>query len=335
MLFTTENANPLGPSGGGCGDGTKRFIAKISRKHILRIGKLIGRLTYYLDVPHRRIVRRNLAFAYPDWSREQVKNISRRTFQNLGITFLEILQLSALSREDILKKIRVVGLENLQRAQQSKKGLILVSGHLGSWEMGLLYTCCMLEKPILGVVKKIRFAPLNRRIHHLRTRFGLKIVYKKGAFPEMRQMLRRGGILGLLVDQSRRSEGVEVTFFGHKVTATPAAAFLAIRYNCPILPIFCVREANGQLTMEVKSPLELIRTGDLRSNVQANTQVITDVVEKAVRQYPDQWFWVHKRWKKFYPQLYPEYQVRRQRRKTRASRKKQRIAERVQADSKS
>ena len=68
------------------------------------------------------------------------------------------------------------------------------------------------------------------------------------------------------------------------------------------LPIFCIREANGQLTMEVKSPLEIKWTGDLRSDVQTNTQMITDAVEKAVRKHPDQWFWVHKRWKKYYPQ---------------------------------
>ena len=290
-------------------------MAQIPRKHILKFGRLIGRLAYFLDVPHRRIVRRNLAFAYPDWTSQQIEKISRRIFQNLGITFLEILQLFTLSREDILEKIRVVGLENLQLALGSKKGLILVSGHLGSWEMGLLYACCILEKPSLGVAKKIRFAPLNRRLHRLRTRFGLKLVYKKGALPEMREMLRRGGILGLLVDQSRRSEGVEVTFFGHKVTATPAAAFLAIRCKCPVLPIFCVRKTDGQLIMEVNSPLEMKRTGDLRTDLQTNTQIITDAVEKTVRKYPDQWFWVHKRWKKFYPELYPEYQARRKRRR--------------------
>ena len=320
MVSNTENANPMDPSGGVCVDGLKRFMARTPRKHIFRIGKLIGRLAYYLDVPHRRIVRRNLAFAYPDWTREQVKSISRRIFQNLGITFLEILQLTALSREDLLKKIRVVGLEHLQRALQTNKGLILVSGHLGSWEMGLMYACSILEEPILGVVKKIRFAPLNRRIHRLRTRFGLKIVYKKGALPEMQQTLRRGGIVGLLVDQSRRSEGVEVTFFGHKVTATPAAAFLAIRCKCPVLPLFCVREANGQLTLVVKPALEFKRTGDLRSDVQANTQVITDVVERMIRKYPEQWFWVHKRWKKYYPHLYPEYQARKKRRHKRKGR---------------
>lgn len=325
MVSNTTNSNPMGASDGVSGDTFRRYMARIPRKYILKIGKLIGCLVYYLDLPHRRIVRRNLAFAYSDWSREQITCISRRIFQNLGITFLEILQLTALSREDILKKVRVVGLKNLQFVQQSKKGLIIVSGHLGSWEMGLQYTCCILEKPSLGVAKKIRFAALNRRIQRLRTRFGLKIVYKKGALPEMRQMLRRGGILALLVDQSRRSEGVEVTFFGHKVTATPAAAFLAIRCKCPVLPIFCVRDANGQITMEVNSPLELKRTGDLRSDVQANTQMITDAVEKAIRKYPEQWFWVHKRWKKFYPHLYPEYQLRRQRLKEREARKERRM----------
>ena len=157
MVSNSEYDNPMSPSGAGFDDKHKRCMARIHRKHILNIGKLIGRLAYYLDVPHRRIVRRNLAFAYPDWSREQLKSISRRIFQNLGITFLEILQLTALTREDILNKIKVVGLENLQHVQQSKKGLIIVSGHLGSWELGLLYACCILQKPSLGVAKKNAF----------------------------------------------------------------------------------------------------------------------------------------------------------------------------------
>ena len=217
-------------------------------------------------------------------------------------------------REQVLGRVRVVGLENLQKALKSKTGLILVSAHLGSWETGLLFFCCYIQQPILGVAKKIRFAPLNRWVHRLRTRFGLTIVYKKGALPEMRRMLRRGGVIGLLVDQSRRSEGVDVNFFGHRVTATPAAAFLAMRCQSPVLPLFCVRDHNGRLTVVVKPPLEMKRTGDLRSDNQTNTQLITDVVEKAIRQYPDQWFWVHKRWKKYYPELYPEYQARRKRR---------------------
>ena len=322
MSGLSDKSHRLRPAGsGGAGAERRRFIAKIPHKHIINIGRLAGRLAYVLDVPHRRIVRRNLAFAYPEWSTDKIKSISRRIFQNLGITFFEIMQLGALSRDDILGRVRVVGLERLQRALAGKKGLIIVSGHLGNWELGMLYTCCLVEKPALGVAKKIRFAPLNRWVYRTRTRFGLKLIYKKGALPEMRKTLRRGGILGLLVDQSRRSEGVDVTFFGHKVTATPAAAFLAIRCNSQILPVFCIRGDDGRLTMEVKSPLEMKLTGDLRSDVQFNTQMITDVVEAAVREYPQQWFWVHKRWKKYYPDLYPEYQARRNRRRAKKNRK--------------
>ena len=301
----------------GSGHNLKSIIGRISHRHIVRLGKILGSAAYFLDVPHRRIVRRNLRFAYPDWSREKVEYISRRVFQNLGISFLEFFQVDSMSREQLLGRVRVVGLENLQNALKSKTGLILVSAHLGSWETGMLFVCCHIRKPLLGVVKKVRFAPLNRWVQRLRSRFGIEIVEKKGAMPEMRRMLRRGGVIGLLVDQSRRSEGVEVNFFGHKVTTTPAAAFLAIRCKSPVLPLFCVRDDSGRPTVVVQSPLEMKRTGDLRSDVQANTQIITDIVEKAVRQYPDQWFWVHKRWKKFYPHLYPEYQLRRQRRKTR------------------
>jgi KDO2-lipid IV(A) lauroyltransferase len=322
MESNPADHQPLGHQAtGDSGSIVKHIIGKIPRRHILTLGRLLGSAAYFLDVPHRRIVRRNLKFTHPDWTDDKIETISRRVFQNLGISLFEFLQLATLTREQLLGCVRMVGSENLQTALQSKNGFILVSAHLGSWETGMLWFCCYVQKPILGVAKKIRFAPLNRWVHRLRTRFGIEIVDKKGAMPEMRRMLRRGGIAGLLVDQSRRSEGVDVNFFGHKVTTTPAAAFLAIRCNCPVLPIFCIRDESGQLTVEVQSPLEMKRTGDLRSDVQANTQAITAIVEAAVRRYPDQWFWVHKRWKKYYPHLYPEYQARRERRHRREMRR--------------
>ena len=292
------------------------------RKRNMTLGRLVGFLVYLVDGPHRRIVRRNLKFAYPNRSPQQIRRISRRVFQNLGITFLEICRLASMSQEEVLAGFRVEGLTHLMRALDSDEGLIIVSAHLGNWEAGLQYAACFLKKPVVGVAKKVRFQPLNRWLQHLRTRFGIQIIYKKGALPEMRQTLRRGGIVALLVDQSRRREGVDVTFFNRKVTATPAAAFLSIRCRCPVLPVFCIRDADGQLTIHVNAPLKLKRTGDLRADVQINTQLITDVVEDAVRKYPDQWFWVHKRWKKYYPHLYPEYQIRRRRRSVKRQRKR-------------
>jgi len=272
---------------------------------------------YLLDVPHRRIVRRNLHFAHADWSPDRIRAISKRIFQNLVITILEIFQMSCFSCEDILGKISSRGEEHITHALEGNKGLILISAHLGNWEAALQFTSCFSRRSCTGVVKKIRFRPLNRWLTRLRTRFGLKIVDKKGALPEIRQALRRGEVTGLLIDQSKRSESVDVHFFGKRVTATPAAVLLAFRCKSPVLPIFCVREVNGQLTIRVDPPLELKRTNDLRSDLITNTQMMTDVVEKAVREYPDQWLWLHKRWKKHHPHLYPEYFARRRRRKER------------------
>ena len=308
------------------------FIANIPARHILNLGRLLGSLIYLLDVPHRRIVRRNLQFAYPDWSADHIRMISRRIFQNLAITLLEIFQMASYSCQEILEKVRSRGEEHLVRAVEQNRGLIIISAHLGNWEAGLQFLSCFLQLPTTGVAKKIRFRPLNRWLNRVRTRFGLTIVNKKGALPDMRTALRRGEVTGLLIDQGKRSESVDVRFFGKLVTTTPAAALLALRCKSPVVPIFCVREADGQLTIRVDPPLVLKRTNDLRSDLITNTQMMTDVIEKMVREYPDQWLWLHKRWKKHYPHLYPEYQLRRQRRKQREERRERRMAERNQND---
>jgi KDO2-lipid IV(A) lauroyltransferase len=307
---------------------------KRQMKYAIFLGCLIGTLAYVIDTPHRRIVRRNLRLAFPEWPREKNRQTAKRVFQQLGAAFVEICQLATYSKSDVVDRVRVVGSKRWRNALDNRQGLIIVSAHLGNWEFGMQFAACFMKKPALGVAKRIRFKPLSQWVHNLRTRFGTSIIYKKGALPDMRRNLRRGGVVALLVDQSKRREGIDVNFFDHRVPATPAAAFLSIRCKSPILPIFCIREPSGQLTIHVEQPIKTRWSGDLRADVQANTQLITDAVERMIRKYPEQWFWVHKRWKKYHPDYYPAYQLRRQRRKARALRKKQRIAERVPAESK-
>jgi KDO2-lipid IV(A) lauroyltransferase len=291
----------------------------------VRLGRHLGTLAYLFDWPHRRIVRTNLQLAFPEWSRKEIRDASRRIYQNLAATLVEILRLDSYSKQDILARARLVGEERLQRALAGNKGLIVVSAHLGNWEFGMQYGACLIDKPIIGVAKRIQPEFINQWLHKCRTRFGTRIIYKKGALPDMRQALRRNEIVLLLVDQSRRKEGVDVKFFGHRVPATPAAAFLGLRCSSPVLPIFCIREKSGQLTIHIEEPIIARSTGDLRADVQANTQLITDAVEQMIRRYPEQWFWVHKRWKKYYPHLYPEYQLKRRRRKAREERRERRM----------
>lgn len=291
------------------------FVA-IPKSILCFFGGIIGTVLYYLDMPHRRIVKRNLKFTYPEWTDEEIRLLSKRIFRNLGVTILEILQMNFFSQNDFLENIRIKGKEHLLEAVGKGRGVVIISAHLGNWEAASLFAPCYFGYPVTSVARKIESGIVNRWILRFRTRFGNSIIDKEGALPEMTQTLRDGKILALLIDQgTKKSEGVELEFFGKKVTVTPAAAMLALRCKSPVLPVFCVREEDQKLTINIWPPVQVVRTKDLRDDLRANTQIMTDVIEKAVRRYPDQWLWLHKRWKRFYPDLYPEYIARRKRRR--------------------
>jgi KDO2-lipid IV(A) lauroyltransferase len=190
---------------------------------------------------------------------------------------------------------------------KSPKGVILVSAHLGNWEMAHLFASCYLQKPLVLVARPIESRSFNRWINGIRSRFGNVVFDKKRALPKMARALQQGRPLGLLIDQGTKlSMGVEVTFFGRTTTATPAAALLARRYNVPVVPAFCIREADARLTLLVKPPVNLQRTGDPDADLKANTQRMTSVIEEVIESYPEQWLWLHKRWKRHHAYLYPE-----------------------------
>jgi KDO2-lipid IV(A) lauroyltransferase len=294
--------------------GVASFIASLPSKPLADFGKAFGTLAYLLDTRHRRIVRRNLHFIYPHWSKRQIRKTSRRVFQNVGITVFENLQMACFTRQDILQRIRTKGEEHLLDAAKSPNGAIMISAHLGNWEMTHLYGACLLQTVPVLVARKVQPDFLNRWINGFRTRFGSIILDKAGALPGLLRALRRGKVIGLLIDQGTLStEGIDIEFFGKTAVATPAAAILARRFDSPVLPAFCVREGDGRLTFIVEPPLPLKKTEDRQADIKENTQIMNDALERTIRTFPDQWFWFHKRWKRHYPQLYPEDLAKRRR----------------------
>lgn len=298
----------------------KSGITKIPRQLVLNSGKLLGLLFFALAVPHRRLVRRNLQFCYPEWPQKQIGDLSRRIFMNFGINLVEMFQASLLSPEKVFESWRVEGEENFLNAIKDSRGVVIVSAHMGNWEVGLHFTNYY-GKPMLGVAAKTRLGLADTLLSRSRNRLGNTIIDKKGALPKMTEGLRKGGVIGMLIDQSRRKHGVEVRFFGRQATVSPAPALLALRSKSLVLPAFAIRRPDGELTIQVKTPFELTRTGDLRRDIQSNTQSMIDVVEEMVRKYPDQWFWLLKPWKVHYPELYSDWDVRRRRRKAKKKKK--------------
>lgn len=298
------------------------FIARIPYRQVAFVGRLVGLLIYFADVRHRRIVRRNLSFVYPEWPAEKIREMSSRVFQNLGMTLTEICQLAFLPGEDIRKKVRVRGEEHLLSALDGHRGVVVISGHIGNWEVVPLFWPLSFNLPMAVVAREVRPAALNRWVCRTRSRFGSQVIDKDEAMTDMIRALRQDKALAILVDQGTKSSlGVQNLFFDKRVTATAGASLLAMRCRSPVLPGFCIRNGDGTFTLHIEKPLVMKRTGDLRTDLRENTQAMTDAIEAVVRQYPEQWFWVHKRWRKYYPCLYPEDIARRKARRLRKNRK--------------
>ena len=202
----------------------------------------------------------------------------------------------------MVKKVK--GVEHATDALKQNRGAVVISAHLANWELGFVFVGCYFGWPMTGVARHIRMAWLDRWFYRLRTRFGNKILFKKGALPEMRQILRKGEMVALTLDQSRHKQAIEINFLGHKATATPSAALLAMRCKSPVLPSFCMRDADGRLYIELAPPIKMQRTEDLRTDLQANTQKMIDAIEDRIRKHPQDWIWFQKPWKKTYPNLY-------------------------------
>lgn len=305
-------------------DRLKTFIARMPYHRLAAMGRAVGMLIFFVDVRHRRIVRRNLAFVYPDWTTARVNEMSRRVFQNLGTTLMEICRMTCLSAEDILNSVHISGEAHLREALEYHKGVVLVSAHIGNWEVVPLFWPLYFKTPIVVVARELDNKLADHWVCSLRSRFGGEVIYKETAMPEMIGALRADKALAILIDQGTKSSlGVKIKFLNRYVTATSGAALLAMRCKSPVLPGFCIRNGDGTFTLHLDKPMFLKRTGDLRADLAENTQAMTDAIEAMVRQYPEQWFWVHKRWRKYYPYLYPEDIARR---KARRAKKNKRLA---------
>jgi KDO2-lipid IV(A) lauroyltransferase len=262
------------------------------------LGRLLGRLWYSVDGRHRKIALENLARAFGDRTTAAEREaIARSHFIHLGYTFVETCRLRRLSAAELERVVRVEGVEHLKRARERGRGIMVVTGHFGSWEvMGRAW-------PLLGEVGAFVARPLDNRlleawIAGIRTAGGNRVIPKRHAFRHVVETLRRGGTVAMLIDQNvAREHGVFVDFFGTPACTTPAATLAARRTGATLLPAVCHRSAPGRFTMWIGKEIPVAVTGDNRRDIRATTAEATAVLEAFIREHPEQWFWVHRRWK--------------------------------------
>jgi KDO2-lipid IV(A) lauroyltransferase len=251
----------------------------------------LGALAYALGI-RRGVTFDNLRRAYPEKNETERAAIARGAYRSLGLAALEAVTSDQI--RDLDKAVVVDDWGVLGQALE-KGGVLVASAHLGSWEM---FAEVMARKRIkLSAVVRPLEGAFNARVVDGRTQSGLELILQRGALGNMIKAVRRGRCVVQLIDQSLPAEaGVFVPFFGRPTITTPALSLAAMRTKAPVFVAVTVREKD-HLRMLFEGPVPVPDTGDRRADITAHTAQLSAILERYVRQYPDQWLWLHRRWK--------------------------------------
>jgi KDO2-lipid IV(A) lauroyltransferase len=260
--------------------------------------ELVAALGYRLAGRQKRTGVRNLEMAMPDLSEARRTAILRGTFSSLGRLLVEFSHFPGLNKQNISKHVLYEGFEHYDEAVKRGRGVIFLTGHFGAWELSC-FAHALYGNPMKFVVREIDNARVDRLIATYRGLSGNTAIEKKHASRDILKALRRNETVGILVDQNTtRDEGVFANFFGIPACTTPAIATLALRTGATVVPGFLIWDPKSRThRLHFEAPVELITTGDPARDVVENTQAFNAVLENMIRQYPEQWLWIHRRWK--------------------------------------
>jgi KDO2-lipid IV(A) lauroyltransferase len=255
-----------------------------------------------LDRRHRLVSVENLSRAFPDrFSPSEIEALARRVFENLGRTVVDVARSDRLLSGREAGAMQVDGFERLLSARQRGKGVLVITAHLGPWELLPLFIARDYG-PSHMVARPLDDPRLDDLLTRMRERGGNRVIRKRNAIQAILQVLRRGETVGILIDQHiSEKEGAVVPFFGRPASTVTGPALIAIRSGAAVVPMVILREACGQYRVQIAPEVPIRRSGDLRADLVVNTARFTAAIEAFIRERPDQWFWVHRRWKTHLP----------------------------------
>jgi Kdo2-lipid IVA lauroyltransferase/acyltransferase len=279
-----------------------RFLAEVLRwlpRPVARaVGRGIGLLVYYGHPRLRRIGMRNLEMAFPEKSEEERRRILKGVYHSLGRLLAEFAKFPEYTLENVEQIAVYDGLEHFEEARATGKGILFMTAHLGGWEIGSFI--CSLYGHWLNIVARRMDNPLLERwVKSVRELHGNRMHDKDEYARGLLVAMKRSEIVAALMDTNMTPpQGVFVNYFGRPACTASGIARVAMRTGAVVLPAFTVwDEKRKKYLMHFEPIVPTICTGDDEADAVANTQSYTAVIEKMVRQYPDQWLWVHRRWK--------------------------------------
>ncbi len=250
----------------------------------------------------------NLKLAFPDWTRRQRRVVMKQMTRSLGWMATEFARLPQYTKENIENVVVLDGHENFLAGQKRGKGVLYLTGHIGAWELSS-HAHALYGFPLHYMARPLDNKPLDTLVNHYRGLSGNKPIYKNEAARTMLRVLKDAGTVGILADQNTMpEEGVFVDFFGVPACMTTGIARVALHTDAAVVPGYAFwDESLRKYRLRFEPPVELVRTGDSERDILENTQRFAKVIEEIVRKYPEQWVWIHARWKnrpKGEPRLY-------------------------------
>jgi KDO2-lipid IV(A) lauroyltransferase len=275
-----------------------KLLGLLPRPAARWVGASFASLAYAFRTPLRRAAMFNLHLAFPDWSAAKRKNVIRGMIRQIGCMAGEFSQFPRYTPQNIERVVVLDGSENFDAGQRRGKGVLFLTGHMSAWELSS-FAHALYGHPLDFLVRPISNARVDAFVNHYRCMSGNRPIDKNKSARAILKVLADGGTVGILSDHNTAlEEGVFVDFFGIPASTTSGLARIALRTDAAVVPGFLFwDESLHKYRLRFEPPVELARSGDEEADVRENTQRFTRVIEDYVRAHPDQWLWVHKRWK--------------------------------------
>ena len=275
-----------------------KFVGVLPRPLARAAGITLGWIICFLHRRLRWVGMRNLALAYPEMSRRKRARILRGVFTSLGRQLAEVCLFPKYTRENVEEVVVYDGFENFQRAVARGKGVLFLTGHLGGWELSA-FAHSLYGHPLHVVMRALDNPYLDRLTREYRSMHGNSMIDKDEPVRALLSAMKAGETVGILMDTNMTPpQGVFVDFFGIPACTPSGLARIALRTDAAVVPGFTIWDPELQkYRLRFDPVVEVIRTGNDEADIVANTQRFTKIIEDFVRRYPDQWLWVHRRWK--------------------------------------
>jgi|ERR1700730_1207093 len=272
------------------------------------VGACFAAAAYAMRTPLRQAAMFNLQLAFPDWTDAKRRRVIRRMIRQIGWMAGEFSQFPKYGREQIETIVALDGSENFEAARRLGKGVLFLTGHMSAWELAP-YAHALYGYRLHFLVRPIANLRVDRLINGYRCLSGNRPIDKNRSARAILKVLGEGGTVGVLSDQNTSlEEGVFVSFFGVPASTTSGLARVALRTDAAVVPGFLVWDQERRTyRLRFDPAVELARTGDEEADIRENTARFTRIIEDYIRRYPDQWIWVHKRWKTRPPGEKPIY----------------------------